>query len=507
MEFVPYSTRIRDLAGRQPDAVALVVETPDTTETYDFAAYDLKVDAFACALADGGVEPGTAVVIVSPNSSATVFATAASWRLGAFVVNITARTSPQDVAAYEAILRQDYESVVVVSDSVRPDSDVPVLPLDGLHHAVVDREVGDGNPIPARAIPSGGTTGRSKLILDPNPMGYSDGWNLLHPMGWPEVRSMLVYGPLYHNAGGGLLHASIAAGYTTVLMDRFDPARAQHLIDKHSIEFLFAVPTHLHRWLELPDLRPEAFDSVRSMYHSAAYCPPELKERWLRFMGPERVWEAFGATEGTGIAMIRGDEWLEHRGSVGRPMKSEFRILDDAQNPVPTGEVGVIYTRFEGVESDDASDVYMGVEGPTVTDDGFRTVGDMGWLDDEGYLYIADRRTDMIISGGANIFPAELEAVLHEHPAVSEAAVVGVPDQEWGRTAHAVIVPSEPRNPPRADELDEFMKDRVAAYKRPKRYEVRDHLPYTEVGKLDRRSLTDELEAAARSPHEAESRP
>ncbi|MYE84561.1 MAG: long-chain fatty acid--CoA ligase [Gammaproteobacteria bacterium] len=195
--------------------------------------------------------------------------------------------------------------------------------------------------------------------------------------------------------------------------------------------------------------------------------------------------------------MIRGDEWLEHRGAVGKAMPfCELVILDDDQAPVPTGEIGFIYMRVAGAETvDDGRSVYMGVEGPRVTPDGFRTVGDMGRLDEEGYLYIADRRTDMIITGGANVFPAEVEAALRDHPGITDAAVVGVPDADWGRRVCAVVVPAEADSPPSVAALDAYMSGAVANYKRPKRYEFRDVLPLTEVGKLNRRVLTEECTA------------
>ena len=498
MAFTPYSKRLRELAATLGDQVGLIVETPDATETYDFRACDERVDAFACGMLDAGVEAGGAVIVCGPNSSATVFAAAASWRLGAFSVVISARASAQDLAAYIEILGERYPRVTVVSDHLAPGAGAAHLPLDALHEGRCDRQIVDHNPVPARAIPSGGTTGRSKLIVDPAPVGYSDEPMLLSPLGFDEVDSILVYGPLYHTAGGNLLHLALAKGYRTVLMDRFDAMRAQHLVEKHAIEFLFAVPTHLQRWLNLGDgLRRDAFRTIRSMYHTAAYCPPALKERWLEFMGPERVWEAYSATEGTGATMIRGDEWLEHRGSVGRAMPfCELVILDDDQAPVPTGEIGFIYMRVAGAETvDDGRSVYMGVEGPRVTPDGFRTVGDMGRLDEEGYLYIADRRTDMIITGGANVFPAEVEAALRDHPGIADAAVVGVPDADWGRRVCAVVVPAEPESPPSAAALDAYMSGAVANYKRPKQYEFRDALPLTEVGKLNRRVLTEECTA------------
>ena len=500
--FVPYSKRIRQLAESQPQKEALVVHTPETRETYTYGEYNEKTDAFACAMKDEGVDGESGVIIVSPNSSAAVIASSAVWRLGAFTAPVSFKSAQADLDATIANMREAKPKVFVLSDHVAASAGAKTISLEALHAAEPSLAVPDYDPRPARAIPSGGTTGRPKLIVDSTPWGYRSGaaiTKVLDAFGWSEADRKLVYSPLYHNVGQTLTHLALARGNTAVLMDKFDAARAKTIIENERIEFFFAVPTHMQRFLELPDLNPAAFRTVKSMYHAGAFCSEALKEKWIALLGPERVWELFGATDGTGSAIIGGREWLEHKGSVGRAFSSEIIILDDDLNPAPAGEIGQIYMKAHGAAPDDPGFRYLGAETPKPTPDGFRTVGDMGWLDTDGYLYIADRRTDMIITGGANVFPAEVETALRRHPAVREAAVVGLPDEKWGRRVHAVIVAVDSASAPTREDLDNFMSNEIVGYKKPKTYEFRESLLYTDVDKIDRRRIAEQCERRAAS--------
>jgi bile acid-coenzyme A ligase len=283
------------------------------------------------------------------------------------------------------------------------------------------------------------------------------------------------------------------AGKSVYLMEKFSPELAVKTIREESIEFFFAVPTHMQRILGLADITQADFDSVIGMYHSGAQCPPSIKRKWLSLVGAERVWEIYGATDGAGFTVIRGDDWLNHPGSVGRPVGTEILILDDEGEEVPRGVVGSIFMAplLRPGGGRDPTFSYIGADLPPLIRGRFRTAGDMGWLDKLGYLHIADRRTDMIITGGANVFPAEVEAALIEHPAVDEVAVIGISDPEWGHRVHAVVKPVDPAY---SDwkRLDEFCRQRLAPYKRPKSYEFVKTLPRTEVGKISRAQLTRE---------------
>src|SRR5919205_4395621 len=201
----------------------------------------------------------------------------------------------------------------------------------------------------------------------------------------------------------------------------------------------------MRRLAMLPDFAERDFSSFEAMHSSAAVCPIWLKQAWIDKLGAEQVYEVYGSAEGIGATIIRGDEWLEHRGSVGRSPTCEIRILDEEGRTLPPGEVGEIY--FRRLDGSTPTFSYVGAEPPKTTADGFASLGDLGWLDEDGYLYIADRRVDMIVSGGANVYPAEVEAALSEHPALADVAVIGVPDEEWGRRVHAVVQPANPADP------------------------------------------------------------
>lgn len=491
--FTPYSQRLRSLARQVPNQPALVMLSQSEQDFFSFAAFDQEVDRFATKMKELGVDDQTAVVLVSPNSAAAVIASSAAWRLGAFVAPIGYQSTIHDLNAFTSQAKTLKPKAYVFSDHVQPSDGTPAYSLSGLRDSDLLEQHDADLSIPARAIPSGGTTGRPKLILDRGPWGYTEGTNTFSIVEADRTNSVLVYSPLYHSVGQTLTHMMMMQGATVYLMDRFDPLRAQRAIRENKIEFFFAVPTHIQRFLELPQLEREAFSSIKVMYHSGAFCPATLKRRWIDFLGPERVWEIYGASEAIGYTRIRGDEWLTRQGSVGRPHNTEIRILSEDKKPVANGDVGIIYMRQPSSSEDLASTAYLGGK-LEVADGGFATVGDMGSLDDDGFLYIADRRTDMIISGGVNIFPAQVENALLKVDGVRSAAVVGVADQKWGRRVHAVIVPESVNSPVSIDVILDQLGEILAPMNKPKSFEFRTELPLTPVGKIDRAKLIEEYE-------------
>jgi bile acid-coenzyme A ligase len=201
------------------------------------------------------------------------------------------------------------------------------------------------------------------------------------------------------------------------------------------------------------------------VFHMAAPCPPWLKEAWIRWLGGERILELYGGTEAQAVTFITGDEWLEHRGSVGRVLIGEMRVLDPDGREQPPGEVGEIWMR----RGPDAPPSYRYVGATAKTrPEGWESLGDMGWKDDQGYIYLSDRETDMILVGGSNVYPAEVEAALDEHPRVASSCVIGLPDEEYGNAVHAIVQTVTPLT---GAELDAFLGSRVAKYKRPRTYE------------------------------------
>jgi bile acid-coenzyme A ligase len=296
---------------------------------------------------------------------------------------------------------------------------------------------------------------------------------------------------LHHNFGNGWLMIGLFEDHCLVLMERFDAARAVDLVERHGVTFMSLVPTMMQRILRLPDLAARDFSTVESVLHTAAPCPAWVKDGWIELVGAERVHEVFGATEGFGMCIIHGHEWLEHRGSVGRPVGCEVRILDDDRHEVPAGVVGEIFMRPLGMIPNEGAGAatYIGSPPATATSDGFLSVGDLGWVDDDGWLFVADRRTDLVITGGANVYPAEVEAALSEHPGVRDVAVIGRPDDDLGKAVHAVVEPADPADPPLAEELKAFCRERLDGYKVPRTIEFVDELPRDEAGKIRRSAL------------------
>jgi bile acid-coenzyme A ligase len=295
--------------------------------------------------------------------------------------------------------------------------------------------------------------------------------------------------PLYHTNGFATLF-SLVGGDRLVLLERFDAARVVDLVERHRVTTFTAAPTMLQRIAALPGLDDRDLSSLVWVLQGAAAIAPSLVRRWIELVGPERFYMAYGMTEGLGLTAIRGDEWLEHPGSVGRGYRStEIRVLDTDGQDLPPGEIGEIYLRSPTT----GLCTYLGdAPQPTATRDGFGTVQDLGWLTEDGFLHLADRRVDLIISGGANVYPAEVETALGEHPGIADVVVVGLADAEWGHRVHAIVEPADATAPPSAADVIAFAKARLAGYKAPKTVEFVDAIPRTEATKVNRATLVQE---------------
>ncbi|UPT61478.1 MAG: AMP-binding protein [Hyphomonadaceae bacterium JAD_PAG50586_4] len=306
-------------------------------------------------------------------------------------------------------------------------------------------------------------------------------------------------GPLYHNAPFHCIHMGMFIGATIVEMGRFDALRALHLIEAHKVNWVTMVPTMMHRiWQLGPDVLSRfSLPSLRMMLHMAAPCAPWLKQAWIDWLGGERVWEYYGTTEAIGSTMISGTDWLAHPGSVGRVRDGyDLKILDDEGAERPVGEVGEIYFRPHGGAG--STYRYLGSEAKRFGE--WETPGDLGSLDNDGYLYLSDRRNDLIISGGANIYPAEVEAAIEAHPSVRGSAVIGLPDEEWGARVHAIVQSLEGAVLSEAELLD-FVAGRLARFKLPKSVEFTTEPMRDEAGKVRRAALRAvRLAAATKAP-------
>jgi long-chain acyl-CoA synthetase len=297
--------------------------------------------------------------------------------------------------------------------------------------------------------------------------------------------------PLYHTAVLNFATISLQLGHPVVLMDRFVPEEMLALIERHRVTHTHMVPTQFRRLLALPEPVRGRYDvsSLRAAIHGAAPCPHEVKRRMLDWWGPVVI-EYYAASEGGGTG-ITAQEWLERPGSVGKAWAgSEVRVLDERGNDLPPGEPGLVYLRM----GTSTFDYYKDEEKTRASRArGMFTVGDIGYLDQDGYLYLCDRKGDMIISGGVNIYPAEIEAELSCHPAVEDVAVFGIPHEEWGEEIKAVVQPAPGAAPGPAltAELLAFLGDRIAKFKLPRTIDYVAELPRDPNGKLYKRKLRD----------------
>jgi bile acid-coenzyme A ligase len=349
-------------------------------------------------------------------------------------------------------------------------------------------------PASFKAPTSGGSTGRPKLIVATQAAVWEalDGFATLLQI--PTGGVHLVTGPLYHNGPFTTSLLALLRGNHLVVMPRFDAASALALIARHRVDWMYAVPTMMHRIWRLPEAERRRADvsSLRVVFHMAAPCAPWLKEAWIEWLGGDRILELYGGTEAQALTVITGGEWLEHRGSVGRPILGEMRVLDADGHELPPGKIGEIWMR-RGPDTP-ASYRYVGAR-PKSRAGNWESLGDMGWKDDDGYVYLTDRDTDMILVGGANVYPAEVESVLDEHPGVTSSCVIGLPDDEYGNAVHAIVQAVAPLT---AAELEDFLRSRLTTYKRPRTYEFVAEPLRGDDGKV-RRSALRAQRLAARS--------
>jgi bile acid-coenzyme A ligase len=342
-------------------------------------------------------------------------------------------------------------------------------------------------------ICSSGSTGTPKVILLQTPAVFNPLFSIPIAVGWgmtvTRPQRILVLAPMYHVNAFATLH-SMLTGDRLHVLEKFDAARIIDVIEDHRITTFTATPTMLQRIADVPGIDQRDLSSLEWIMQGAAPMPPSLVHRWADLIGADKIIMAYGGTEGLGITVLNGIEWLAHEGSVGRGYRdAELRILDDDGNDLPPGEIGHIFMRAPG----HVPATYLGdVPQVPMTADGFGSYGDMGWLDDDGYLYLADRRVDLIITGGANVFPAEVEAALIDHPKIADVVVVGLKDPEWGQRVHAIVQAADPADPPTTEEVKAYAKSRLLAYKVPKTVELTGAVPRSEAMKVNRGRLVEE---------------
>jgi bile acid-coenzyme A ligase len=463
------SRAISELAEVDPDRPAMTCGE----RTVSRADLDRGTNrlARAYARAAGTDVEGRMVTIALPNGIEFFEACVAVWKLGGTPHLVSARMP----ATEQSTLIDLADPALVVGHA--PDQGRASVGLDFVPDPMLSADrLPDVVCRSWMAMCSGGSTGRPKLIVDARP-------GTVDPAG-PKVAGLLpdltqlVCGPLYHNSAFFWGAQGLHIGHHLVVLPRFDAEQVLAAIDAHRVELAIFAPTMMRRIWLLPDHVKSGYDvsSPRFVVHTAAACPEWLKQAWIDWLGPKKIWETYSGTENVAGTAIRGDEWLTHRGSVGRVKHGRVRILDADGHDVPTGATGEIF-----MHANRPTFHYVGAD-PRERD-GWQSLGDLGHLDEDGYLYVADRRDDLILRGGANVFPAEVEAALERHPAVAEVIVVGVPDEDLGEVVHAIVRTTATIG---EQDLHEFIATQLATYKCPASYEFVDTPLRDEAGKARR---------------------
>jgi bile acid-coenzyme A ligase len=473
-EAVPLGQVLTRLARADPGRPAIT----SAGQTINRAGLEARANRLARGYESHGARPGDLVTVALPNGIEFYAAVFALWKLGAIPQLMSPALPSRE---RDAILALAAPSLVIGAGPAAANGAVQ-LPLG----YTPDPGLSDAPIEPPRVSPSwkaptsGGSTGRPKLIVS-GLRGEIDPGYYGEVLGQRDGGVQLVCGPLYHNAPFNFSMYGLLSGQHLIVLPKFDTLAALDVIKTFRVDWISMVPTMMSRIARELELNPGRHDisSLRAVWHGAAPCPAWLKRAWISLVGARNLHEMYGTTEGQMMTHIDGIEWLAHPGSVGRPVWGEVKILGPDATELAPGAEGEIYTRTG--EGQPLSYRYIGAEAQQIG--GWDCAGDLGWLDPQGYLYISDRRTDLIISGGANVYPAEVEAALSEHPGIASSVVIGLIDSDLGQRVHAVI---EAAVPIPDDELRAFLGERLARYKIPRGFTFTGQPLRDDAGKVRR---------------------
>ncbi|WP_298023570.1 acyl-CoA synthetase [uncultured Parasphingopyxis sp.] len=510
----------RNHLDRHRDDPAVVMAGSNETLTY--GELETRANRGAHLLRSCGLKRGDVIALMIENRPEFFIVYWAAQRCGLFITPISTRLTPGE-AAY--IVNDSGARVAILSAGVgtaasdlvaRREELVPgvhaIFGLSGLAGAddwdercaaEPDTPIGDESP-GFHMVYSSGTTGKPKGVRIALPEGAVDAEPPFAPVvaktyGVDQDTVYLSPAPLYHTAP--LMYSTTVQrmGGTVIVMEKFDAEGFLAAVEKFGVTFSQLVPTMFIRMLKLPEEVRARYDlsSLRHIVHAAAPCPVPVKRQMLEWLGPI-IYEYYGGSEGGGSTFITPEEWLAHPGSVGRTRTGQIHICDNEGNELPTGEIGTIYfsggNRFEYLNDPDKT------KGARHADhEGWSTIGDIGRVDKDGYLYLTDRKSFMIISGGVNIYPQEIEDTLTLHPKVADVAVFGIPNEDFGEEVKAVVQPEHwpDAGHKLAEELDAYCREHLSAIKCPRSIDFRKSLPRHDTGKLYKQKLRDDYLAKA----------
>lgn len=476
----PFVEVLRRWAEHDPDRPA--VSDPERTLTR--AQLESDSDALADVFAEQGVRAGSFVTIALKNEVAFFAAVVAAWKLGATPQPVSSRSPDAELARVLELAKPD----LVVGRHVNGVPSI-VLPHKSSDGDVVHRPRG-AVAASWKAPLSGGSTGAPKLIVSTLPARYGSLAPFASLVRMRTQGISVIPTPLSHNMGLLFGTLTLLTGGEVVILPRFTPESFVRVIDERRATWAVAVPTMLHRTARLMSEGDLAdLSSLEAVAVGASACSQSLKEFWADRLGPERMIEFYSTTENQVIALADGHTWRSHPGSVGRVVLGELEVRDDTGARVPEGTVGELWMR-RGADTP-IPYRYLGAH-PRRDDDGWDSVGDLGSIRD-GYVYLADRASDMIIVGGSNVYPAEVEAALEEHPLVQSSCVVGRPDEEYGSRLHAIVQASSPLT---SDELIAHLRERLTPYKIPRTYTWTNDAIRDDAGKVRRSAWREKVLAS-----------
>lgn len=477
---VSVAERITDIAGHQPDEAAIINALPNGSESIVSWKELERRSRERASILKKAADPlaGIGVLCVpAHNTPAAIVDIVAAARAGITILPLDPNLPQEPREALLRNIRKNYGPTIEVQGS----------------EVKTEGRTGENAQRPAKYIlTTGGTSGAAKVVVHPGPITYDSRRTpslLLRSTGWRTAQRQYIIGPLYHAGPFTYCITGILDANTIIVSGHFEPARVLGNIERYGVNWFQFTPTHMARLAVAcgPEMERPGFPSIRGILHSAAACPHQTKREWLDLIGPERIYELYATTEDIGCTLASGAEWLRRPGTVGRGIFTQIRILDEGLRQLRPGQVGRIFMRKALPSAEDA--LYLDRALSSAQKEGYRSVGDYGRLDDDGYLYIEPRREDMFTVGGENVYPAKIESIISEHPLVSDVAVIGIPDETFGSRVAAAICTRENAQLSLA-ELIAHCRGRLASFELPGLVRQVGQLPRNEAGKLQRWRLS-----------------